>query len=70
MNTSETLSKNAQEINSDIAAYLSTFEMNAQVFSSGVAAAKEGYAERTAGYSDVLKANNSLPPTPEYGVER
>lgn len=70
MDTSKTLSQNAQEINTDISSYRATFEMDAQVFSSGVVAAKEGYGQRVAGLSDIVKANNSLPPTPEQGMDR
>ena len=70
MTSNETLSQNAQEINADTAAYLSSFENGTKVFSSGVVAARAGYGERAASFSDVLKANNSLPPTMEQGVER
>ncbi len=70
MTSNETLSQNAQEINPDTTAYLSSFENGTKVFSSGVVAARAGYGDRVAAFSDVLKANNSLPPTLEKGVER
>lgn len=70
MDTSKTLSQNAQEINADISSYRATFEMDSQVFSNGVVAAKEGYGQRIAGFSDIVKANNSLPPTSEHGMDR
>ncbi|MBQ8251690.1 MAG: hypothetical protein IJY92_07275 [Alphaproteobacteria bacterium] len=69
MDTSKTLSQNAQEI-ADVSSYRATFEMDSQVFSNGVIAAKEGYGQRIAGFSDIVKANNSLPPTPEHGMDR
>lgn len=68
MNITKTISEHSTQIKADVEAYRSTFE-TAQSFSSGVEAARAGYGEKSVSISDVLKANNSLPPTSDHGIE-
>lgn len=70
MTNNETLSQNSEQVLGDIEAFKAGFENNTVSFASGRVAAATGYSEQAKGFSEVLKANNTLPPTPEYGVER
>lgn len=70
MTNNETLSQNSEQVLGDIEAFKAGFENNTVSFASGRVAAATGYGEQAKGFSEVLKANNTLPPTPEYGVER
>lgn len=68
MTENKTLDQNAELINTvDAHAH---FESNTVSFASGRVAATNGYGEQSKGFSEILGMNNSLPPTPEYGVER
>lgn len=70
MTENKTLDQNAEQILGDIEAFKAGFENNTMSYASGRVAAAAGYGEQAKGFSEVLKANNTLSPSPEYGVER